>query len=141
MPRKVHMSEGDIQQYEQLDVSAIAVSFSKVGLQKGAELFKSLLTSYRIAAQVANACWALVADLQQGAVQPETWERVTRSLGDYSPGNFPPPPDATEYTAHVLERLYAKCSEYPLNQGGQLAVLEQVFAEAERHQALLPRSG
>lgn len=135
MARVMYMPEAEIQKLEASSSSGIAAWIMQEGTHKSAEKFMGLLRSYRIAAHVANACWALVDDLRAGSgIQPATWERVITALHDYAPNNFPPHAGHVEYAMNVLEALYDRASKAPTRE----AAVEEIFQWAQELRKSLP---
>ncbi len=122
-----YLPEAAIQKLESLDIETLK-ALLKDGSPKHATTLKSLLVSYRMAANVANTTWALVKELQTGhPIRPETWQAVTQAFHRYSPGNFPPAHVDAAFARQLLESIYNRAADQ-----NREAILSILCEELER---------
>lgn len=114
--RKNHLTEAQIREFEAMDAAQIGSVFFQKGVSTAAHLFYQMISSYRIAARVANAVWAYHQALENHDEYnaKEEWANVERALHDYSPGNFSPYRGDIQFAAEYFEALFNEISTHPL---------------------------
>lgn len=111
MAKKDHLAIQEIYQYQAMSSAEISSVFFQLGVQKGAIIFHKMLTSFKIAARVANAAWGLYDKINAGNVShelatSEDMKNLQQSLHDYSPDNFHPHAGDVEFAADCFEQFF-----------------------------------
>jgi hypothetical protein len=131
--KRVYMAEAEIQQHEHKDAAQLGSVFFVEGVQTAANHFVRLLRSYRIAANVAHSAWKLVAEIEQGTMNDETFEELKARLRLFAPEapSFKQPKPVLEYGCRLLEEVYDHLSRWndPVYNTG--IMLEQLFKKIE----------
>lgn len=116
MAKKDHLAVQEIYAYQAMSSAEISSVFFQLGVQKGAIIFHKMLTSFKIAARVANAAWGYVkACEEKGLDGPPS---IVQALHDYSPDNFHPHVGDVEFAADCFEQFY--------NEAATLSTKEEV---------------
>jgi hypothetical protein len=128
---KKYLEESEIQQYEKMDSAEIGSVFFQLGVAKGAQLFFTLLHSYRLAARVANAAFGFVkaakeAEGEEGnksVGEIKCFAEMEKALHDYSPSNFTPHASDSAYAGECFEAFYEQANAKETKE----EVLELIF--------------
>ncbi len=131
----------DISSLVAMDAASLGALIMQKGTQGAAEEFSALLSSYRIAATVANAAWNLVASVRED--QP-AWQReeafaaLEKALHLYSPANFPLKENSQElaYGTQLLEETYNHLAQWAPNNMAE-AMLEALYERIKEHRGRL----
>jgi len=140
MNKQDHLAEKEIQELEKLDATGIHSVFFQLGVARGADLFRVMLTSYRLAARVANAAWKLVDVMKQtSSAGPEHWAPLQKALADYAPSYFAPHTSDYEFAAKCFEQFYEQACTKPTREEVEELIFQWTIMLQENAAAAGPK--
>jgi hypothetical protein len=126
--RLMRLPEGKLQELERLDSTGMSAFIMQVGTQKAAEHIVAAMRSYRIAASVSNAAWKVMKESTEGGqISAESWQELQKALALYAPAYFPPFQSDLEFACQALEDLYDHLSQWNVEGGSTMVMMEQTY--------------
>jgi len=111
--KKSHLTHEEIIAYQELSSAEVSSVFFKLGVQRGAQLFWTMLQSYMIVTRVANAAWAFLKQFDDGDPRSvgEAVKALRSALHDYAPQHFSPHVADLEFAADCFEQFYDEAAK------------------------------